>query len=136
MDLDNSSRLFATLTELQTNEQLLRLFFTQVDPVIKILHQQSLTEYALNGKPYLEYDPLHPAPAALVAAVRFVSVSSLSKEQCVDLFATTKESMASKYQKEAEDALARVDFITTNDMTVLQAFVLSLVSSQPEEIIV
>ena len=116
------------MTDLQINEQLLRLFFIQVDPVIKVIHQPSLTKYLLEGKPYLKYDPLHPAPAALAAAVRLASVSSLSNEQCAELFATSKESMVSKYQKVAEDALARVDFVITNDMTVLQAFVLCLVS--------
>jgi hypothetical protein len=125
----NPSSISASLTDLQINEQLLRLFFIQVDPVIKVLHQPSLTKYLLEGKPYLEYDPLHPAPAALAAALRFASVSSLSNEQCAKLFATPKESMVSKYQKEAEDALARVDFVITSDMTVLQAFVLCLVRS-------
>lgn len=128
IDLGNQSRLLASLTELQTNEQLLRLYFTQVDPLIKVLHQPSITKYLLEGRPYLEYDSLHPAPAAVAAAVRFASVSSLSSEQCDGLFARTKESMVSKYQKEAEDALARVDFVITNDMTVLQAYVLCLVS--------
>lgn len=117
----------APLRESETDEQLLDLFFEQVDPVFKILHRSSLVEYLISGKPYLGYDLLHPAPAALAAAVRFASVSSLSKEQCMALFRATKDSMVSKYQTEVEDALARVDFIITNDMTVLQAFVLSLV---------
>jgi hypothetical protein len=96
--------------------------------VFKILHRSSLIEYLIDGKTYLGYDLLHPAPRALAAAVRFASVSSLSKEQCIALFGTSKDSMVLKYQNEVEDALARLDFIITNDMTVFQAFVLSLVS--------
>lgn len=45
------------------------------------------------------------------------------------LFNIEKAAVVAEFQKETEEALARADFVTTNDLTVLQAYVLSLVSA-------
>lgn len=82
----------------------------------------------LDGEAYLDYRPGDPAPAALACAVCYVAVSSLGEQQCVNLFRMNKETMIAIHQKETETALLRADFITTSDLTVLQAFALSLVS--------
>lgn len=81
----------------------------------------------MDGKPYLDYEPGHLAPTALAYSVYFAASCSLHDEESMRCFGIPKSSMVAKYQKEAEAALARADFITTNDLTVLQAYVLFLV---------
>ena len=44
------------------------------------------------------------------------------------MFNTSKKIIVAEFQKETESALAKADFVTTNDLTVLQAYISSLVS--------
>lgn len=99
----------------------------RVDLLCKILHRPSVKEFLVDGKPYLDYEPGHLAPIALAYSVYFAASCSLHDEESMRCFGIPKSSMIAKYQKEAEAALARADFITTNDLTVLQAYVLFLV---------
>lgn len=108
---------------------LVDIFLRQVDPILKVLHRPSLCAYLLEGKPYLDYAPEHPVPAALASAVFYMASSSLAEDQCLALLAERKETVLARYNDETMTALARVDFLVTNHLTVLQAFVLSLVSA-------
>lgn len=121
---DNASR-----SPSQIQKQLCHIYLEQVDPIFKTLHQPSLRSFMLDDEAYLDYKPGDPAPAALACAVCYVATCSLSEQQCFELFRMNKETMVSIHQKETEAALLRADFITSNDLTVLQAFALSLVSS-------
>jgi hypothetical protein len=116
------------LSETARRRILVEVFLHQVDPVLKILHRPSLCPYLLEGKPYLDYARGDPVPAALASAVFYMASSTLAEDQCLALLAETKEKVLTRYKDEAKAALARVDFLLTNDVTVLQAFVLSLVS--------
>lgn len=113
----------------QAQRQLLHVYLEHVDPVVKILHRPSLCAFLLHGQPYLDYEPGHPAPMALACSVYYLATCILSEKQCIELFRMSKETMVSINQKETDAALQRADFITSNDLTVLQAFVLSLVCS-------
>ena len=64
---------------------------------------------------------------ALASAVCYAAASSLSEEDCLSSFEMSKEQMCDLYQKQTEEKLHDADFITTNDLTVLQAYVLFLV---------
>ena len=86
----------------------------------------------LDGGTYLDYEPGHPAPTALACAVCFIATCGLDERQCAELFGLSKGTMISAYEQETEAVLRRADFIISNDLTVLQAFVLSLVCSQSQ----
>lgn len=116
-----------SFTPSQAQRQLCRVFLDRVDPVFKVNHRPTLCEFLLHGRPYLDYEPGHPAPAALACAVYYLAACCLSEQQCSEMFRMRKETMVSIHQKETDAALQRADFITSNDLTVLQAFVLSLV---------
>ncbi|KAL3471080.1 hypothetical protein BJX99DRAFT_238163 [Aspergillus californicus] len=107
---------------------LLGVFFHQVDPIVKILHRPSLSAYICQEGRYLNYERDDPAPAALTAAVLYISSATLSREQCITLLGEQKDTVVARYQEQTQAALARADFVVTNDITVLQAFVLSLVA--------
>lgn len=109
---------------------LLDIYLHQVDPILKILHRPSLCSYLIEGKSYLGYPREHPVPAALASAVLYMASSIIAEDQCLALLAEKKETVLTRHKDDAKTALAKVDFLVTTDLTVLQAFVLSLVSVQ------
>ncbi|PYH89157.1 hypothetical protein BO71DRAFT_444765 [Aspergillus ellipticus CBS 707.79] len=116
-----------------THQQLCRIFLERVDPICKVLHRPSLKAFLVEGKPYLDYDLGHLAPTALAYTVYYAASCSLNDEECMRLFGVFKATMVARYQKEAESALARADFIITNDLTVLQAYVLFLLALRSQD---
>lgn len=116
----------------QVRELLCQVFLDRVDPVFKILHRPSLREFLQEGKPYLNYEPGHAAPEALACAVCYAAACSLGNEDCRSMFGKKKEFVTAMCQRETEAALVTADVVTTNDLTVLQAYVLSLVSARSQ----
>jgi hypothetical protein len=108
--------------------KLCDIFFHNVDPLFKILHRPSVQAFLQEGKPYLNYEQDHQAPATLASAVNLAAVCTLDNMECQRLFNTDKKTIVAEFQKESETALAKADFVTTNDVTVLQAYIISLVS--------
>lgn len=109
--------------------KLCDIFFHNVDPLFKILHRPSMQAFLKEDKPYLNYEQDHQAPATLASAVYLAAVCTLDTKDCQALFNTDKKSIVAEFQKESEIALAKADFVTTNDVTVLQAYIISLVSA-------
>jgi hypothetical protein len=118
-----------SLLSMYAEKKLCRMFLEKIDPIFKILHAPSLRTFILDGKPYLDYEPGHLAPTALACAVYFAAACSVSEEESLSLFGCNKSFLVARYQQEAETTLARADFMTSNDLTILQAFVLFLVSA-------
>lgn len=111
-----------------TQQKLCQIYLQRVDPFFKVLHRPSLSAFLIDGKPYLNYAPGSLAPKTLKYAVCFAAICSLDEEEYKHIFKTNKKFMVERYQKEAESVLTQADYITTNDLTVLQAFALFLVS--------
>ncbi|KAE8327559.1 hypothetical protein BDV39DRAFT_192745 [Aspergillus sergii] len=109
-------------------QQLLYIYLTQVDPLVKILHRPSIQAHLLEGECYLNYEPWHPAPAALASAIYYAASCTINQDTCLSCFGMDKLSLISKYQKESTVALERADYLLTDDLTVLQAFVISLIA--------
>jgi hypothetical protein len=112
--------------------QLCEVYLRQVDPIIKILHRPSLAEFMVDGKPYLRYAHGHLAVEALSSAVCYAAINSMTEEQCQSMFHASKSAVVSDYRVACEGALERAGLITTNDVTVLQAFVLYLVRTEQD----
>ncbi|OJJ45455.1 hypothetical protein ASPZODRAFT_134109 [Penicilliopsis zonata CBS 506.65] len=125
-----SNPVAESLPDAKIRKRLVHIFLFQVDPVLKILHRPSLSAFLLQGKPYLDYEPGHPAPTALACAVYYAASCVLTEEQCQSLFAMSKESLTARYRREAETALVQADFIVSDELVVLQAYVLSLVAAR------
>ncbi|RAL16344.1 Zn(II)2Cys6 transcription factor [Aspergillus homomorphus CBS 101889] len=120
-------------TSSYARQQLCRVFLERVDPVVKILHRPTLCAFLLEGKPYLDYELEHLAPTALASAVHYAASCSLLDDECTRAFGVSKASLVARYQREAELALGHADYLTTNDLTVLQAFVLFLVALRSQD---
>lgn len=126
----NSPQANSRLTpQPQIRHRLCDIFFRNVDPLFKILHRPSLQAFIKDGKPYLDYEQDHQAPATLASAIYLCAVCTLEKVECQSIFNTSKKIVVAEFQRETELALTKADFVTTNDLTVLQAYIISLVST-------
>lgn len=108
--------------------QLCHVYNLQVDPIVKILHRPTLNAYLVDSQKFLGYDLRHPSPAALRAAVCYAAVVSMTEEQCQATFSYSKLKILPEFRNACDVALNRAGLLTTADITVLQAFVLYLVS--------
>lgn len=121
------SRVYSTSPTLVA--KLCHVYNRQVDPVIKIMHKPTLNAYLVDCKSFLDYDLHDPRPAALRAAVCYAAVASMMEEQCQATFSCPKLKVLPEFRDACDVALNKAGLLTTKDMTVLQAFVLYLVSS-------
>ncbi|KAK1141822.1 hypothetical protein N8T08_008487 [Aspergillus melleus] len=112
----------------ELHRSLVEVFLSRIDPVFKVIHQPSLRAFLLEGKQYLDYDDGHHAPNTLASAIYYAAVCILSEEECDRVFKEHKSSVVAKYRRVCDAALYHADFPTTNDLTVLQAFMISLLS--------
>ncbi|OCK73523.1 hypothetical protein K432DRAFT_430544 [Lepidopterella palustris CBS 459.81] len=117
----------------QIREQLGQIFLLQVDPVFKILHRPSLAAHLVHGERYLNYERDHPTVEALDYAIYYAATISLTDEQCMSMFGANKSVIMAKYRLASEGALAHTDFVMTDDLTVLQAFVLYLIATRSQD---
>ncbi|KAI9046231.1 Zn(II)2Cys6 transcription factor [Aspergillus affinis] len=116
-----------------TEQKLCQIYLQRVDPFFKILHRPSLSAFLIDRKPYQNYAPQSLAPKALKYAVCFAAICSLDEREYEHIFKTNKTLMVERFQKEAESVLVEADYLTTHDLTVLQAFVLFLLSSRSQD---
>ncbi|KAI2717866.1 transcriptional regulator family: Fungal Specific TF [Penicillium roqueforti] len=117
----------------QIRHRLCDIFFRNVDPLFKILHRPSLQAFIRDGKPYLDYEQDHQAPATLASAIYLCAVCTLDEVESQSMFNTSKKIIVAEFQKETESALAKADFVTTNDLTVLQAYIISLLAARSQD---
>ncbi|KAF7590310.1 hypothetical protein BBP40_003003 [Aspergillus hancockii] len=114
-------------------KKLCRIFLEKIDPFFKILHAPSLRTFILDGNPYLDYGQGHLAPIALTCAVCFAAACSVTEGESIGLFGCNKSFLVARYQQEAEATLARADFMTSNDLSILQAFVIFLLATRSQD---
>ncbi|KAJ5727322.1 hypothetical protein N7493_005142 [Penicillium malachiteum] len=132
--VSNSPQSYKGLTiSPQARRTLCDIYLSNVDPVFKVLHRPSLRAYLHDDQPYLDYEPDHQAPITLAFAVYSAAVCTIDDSQCHLLLGTDQKSAFADLQKETEAALTRVDFVTTNDLTVLQAYVISLLAARCQD---
>ncbi|KAK3112015.1 hypothetical protein LTR53_012136 [Teratosphaeriaceae sp. CCFEE 6253] len=103
--------------------QLWQTYLSNVDPILKIVHAPTLQQTILGqiGKPVLPSNL-----QALTSAIYFVSVVSLQDEACETLLQIPRKDLLAQYRQATEDGLSAANFVTTTDITVLQAFVFYL----------
>lgn len=106
--------------------RLLQIFVEQVDPILPILPYSRLWGY-ITGEPYLNYTVDHPAPKALLCAINYMTISSISNDQCFQEFKIQRHVLLARQRNLTQRALEKADYVNTNDITILQAFVLFLV---------
>ncbi|KAF5635648.1 C6 transcription factor [Fusarium tjaetaba] len=128
---------------------LLGTFYSNVDPMTRIVHKPTLKRrliqyidytYGMNASSSENEEPLvahsgediHPfEPLAL--AVFYSAINSLLAEDVLLQFSIEKETLLSQFQHGVQVGLGREKFLTTPSIEVLQAFVLLLTCQSRED---
>ena len=97
-----------------------------IDPLIKAVHIPTIEPLVVRAKDSLE--DLSRGFEALLFAIYFAAVTSLTAQECRDVIGEEKITLLSKYRFGVEQALARAGFLNTQELVLLQAFVIFLVS--------
>jgi len=104
------------------------LYKENVNPLIRLLHAPTIEKLLMKAAENL--DNLSKGTEALVFAIYLATVTSVSPEQCQSLLQQDKDIAIQRYRFATEQALARAAFLETQEVMVLQAFTLFLVSAR------
>ncbi|KAG5920267.1 hypothetical protein E4U61_008021 [Claviceps capensis] len=133
LSIDTPSNTGIPFGDRSIMSQLCGVYLRNVDPVIKILHRPSLSQWLMDGKRYLGYPEDHISVQALEAAVCYAAANTLSEAQCQARCHTSKSTIVSTYRRQCEVALEKAGLLSTRCRIILQSFVLYLVGRRSEE---
>ncbi|KAI1338327.1 fungal-specific transcription factor domain-containing protein [Xylariaceae sp. FL0016] len=102
---------------------LTNVYFANVDMLMKILHQPSITA-ALHQFADSPTTELSPEREALFFAMFYASITSLSAPICLAGMAQPRSQLLHAYQTGLEQALARADYLNSSSLETLQALTL------------
>lgn len=109
--------------------RLWQLFLDRVNPLTKIIHVPTMQPIVLEATAGIQHLPLHHQ--ALLFSIYILAIVSLSSEECMTTFGMTKDDALRRYTLGARVALNRFNFLKNENMAILQALVLFLVSHEP-----
>lgn len=101
-----------------------KIFKENVDPLIKIFHRPSTEKVVTAAAKSLDH--LSKPMEAMMFAIYFAAITSLSEAESVRLLGIEKQVALETYRFGFEQAMARADFLSTQELVVLQSFVLFL----------
>ena len=100
------------------------IFKENVDPVLRILHRphtEKLIREAVG-----DLDHISKPMETMMFAVYYAVVTSMNPADCLTVLGMDKDAGLKKYRFAFEQALARADFLSTQEVLVLQSFTLYL----------
>lgn len=112
-------------------EKYWRVYEENVDPLTKMLHLPTLREYIDTCKENPE--ALSRGVEALLFSVYFAAISSLPPDGCLSLTGETEAVLSSRYRRAAERALATANFLVSEELVVMQAFVCFMLTLRRHE---
>lgn len=107
------------------------LFIEHCDPLMKMLHIPTMQQqiFAVVNNP-------GRAPKAielLLFAVYYATITSLTAEECLSISGETQDVLTRRYRHGLEQALTRAHFLITEEIVVLQAFIIFLICLRRHE---
>ncbi|EAA29601.2 hypothetical protein GE21DRAFT_6969 [Neurospora crassa] len=108
--------------------QLCDIFFQRVNPLMKIIHRPTLERYVAEASsgPF----GLRPNIRALFFSIFLMAIVSLDADECAQRLGYHREQALQDFAQGARLTFVRMGFLSTNDLTTLQAFTLYLTSLQ------
>lgn len=100
------------------------IYKTNVDPVLRILHKP--TSEKLFEQASRDQSSLTKSEEAMTFAVYFAVFTALSPEECRSRLMLDKDTGIKRFRYATEQALARAGFLSTQELLLVQAFVLYL----------
>ncbi|PYH88487.1 Zn(II)2Cys6 transcription factor [Aspergillus ellipticus CBS 707.79] len=110
---------------------LFEIFKENVAPMVRIFHMPTLIRSHWDAIASL--GSLGRNTEALLFAIYYSAVISMSPEQCVSTLGVSKAQASETYLFAVEQALARADLLNTQSLTLLQAAVLFLFALRNED---
>ena len=95
-----------------------------IDPLVKVVHVPSKEASILESAGHL--DRLPRGHEALMFAIYYGAVTSMWPSECKAKFGEEKSDLLARYRFGVEQALARADFLQSDEVVVLQAFIVFL----------
>ena len=129
--LDPAIKLVTDMYPQRTHADLLHsLFFKNIDPFIKLLHQP---RFYYDLSQYRRGTIDHSADfEALLFAMYYLTLISLDNDFVyANLGGESKEALMERYKQATQQALAKCGFIQRPNLMSLQAYLLYLVSGEP-----
>ena len=110
--------------------QLWQVYLNNVDPLLKLTHTPTLQKRVIEACGKISSGlSVDEELEALLFSIYFISVNSLTEAETLASFGTPKSSLQARYHVASQQALLNVNLMRTLDLTVLQAYVLHLVST-------
>ena len=107
---------------------LCNLYIQNVDPMFKVLYVPALRNMVSDAVACLDNVVSGSHDEALLFAMYYGAITSLTKEECLQNFHDGKDSLLAKYRAGVERALSNANFLTECDLETLQALAIFLVS--------
>jgi hypothetical protein len=107
--------------------RLWQTFLERVNPITKLIHTQTVQQRILDS--IGNWGRVSEGFEALAFSIYAVAVVSMSSDECKREFQVEKEPIRRKYEFAARQALINAGLLKTNELVVLQAFALFLVST-------
>ena len=108
-----------------------RLFVQNIDPLIRIFHKPTLE--ALIHRVGDDPGSISPGEEALLFSFCFAVITSLSDNETSAIMGEERSALTWRYESALQQALSRAGLLDTQELVVLQAFVLMLVCCQSHE---
>ncbi|GME54187.1 putative transcriptional regulatory protein [Neofusicoccum parvum] len=102
------------------------VYWDRVDIIFKILHRPTFEPLLKTAAQDAASIPKGAGYEALMFAMYFAAVTSLTAEECTALLGKDRTNLASQFRHCCEISLANADFLNSTDLQVLQAFSLYL----------
>jgi hypothetical protein len=117
------------LSPLQPNAvhifRLWQIYLENVNPLLKITHTPSLQGLIIEAAS--NTTNISRELEALLFSIYCISITSLTSQECQDMFGTPKQDLLTRFRFGCEQALAKCEFLRTSHRHCLTALFLFLV---------
>ncbi|KAM5350213.1 hypothetical protein ACJ41O_006718 [Fusarium nematophilum] len=114
-----------------SRRRLWHIFKESIDPIVKVLHIPTIEPKI---QKWLAAEDMEGVPtniSALLFAVYFSTLTSIENDVCRELLGNERDVLLAKSRQAGEAALSRANFLITDDLIVLQSFLIYLVALRP-----
>ncbi|KAI4175553.1 MAG: hypothetical protein LQ343_001544 [Gyalolechia ehrenbergii] len=108
-------------------ETLCLIYVVNVDPISRVLHKPTLRKFISGAKDHLDSMPGGSKMQALMFAIYFAAITSLTPDECMIQFGEQKDDLLKRYRFGTEQALAHAELLNSMEMVTLQALVIYLI---------
>ncbi|KAL8943689.1 MAG: hypothetical protein Q9216_000888 [Gyalolechia sp. 2 TL-2023] len=108
-------------------ETMCLIYVVNVDPISRVLHKPTLRKFISGAKDHIDSMPGGSKMQALMFAIYFAAVTSLTHDECMTQFGERKDDLLQRYRFGTEQALVHAELLNSMEMVTLQALVIYLI---------